>query len=155
MLTASSADTATRIDRQKNVISMSRSFAAPPERIFEAWTLPEQITSWWDPTGARLAQCEVDLRVGGRFRFINQGSHGAPEFVGVYREIAPPERLVFEAMGSIGTVALEDLGGFTLMIVTIQCASQEQLEQFVKMGVDVGTSRTLDNLVAHVAGLRP
>ena len=119
------------------------------------WTNPEHITSWWDPTGARLAACEVDLRPGGRFRFVNQGTHGAPAFEGVYREISPPSRLAFEAMGSVGTVDLEDLGGRTLMTVTIRCASPEHLEQFVKMGVDVGTARTLDNLVAHVARLHP
>jgi uncharacterized protein YndB with AHSA1/START domain len=134
---------------------MTRRFAAAPDRIFEAWTEPEHIMCWWDPTGARLAECEVDLRPGGRFRFINGGSHGSPEFAGVYREVARPKRIVFEAMGSVGTVALEVSSGGTLMTVTIQCATPEQLEQFVKMGVDVGTSRTLDNLVTHVAGLRP
>ena len=133
---------------------MVRSFDAPRERIFAAWTVPEHIMCWWDPTGARLAACEVDLRPGGSFRFVNQGTHGAPAFEGVYREISPPERLVFEALGSVGTVALEDSDGRTIMTVTIQCGSPEQLEQFVKMGVDVGTSRTLDNLVAYIASSR-
>jgi len=133
----------------------ARRNAHRPGSEFEAWTNPEHITSWWDPTGARLAACEVDLRPGGRFRFVNQGTHGAPAFEGVYREISPPSRLAFEAMGSVGTVDLEDLGGRTLMTVTIRCASPEHLEQFVKMGVDVGTARTLDNLVAHVARLHP
>jgi uncharacterized protein YndB with AHSA1/START domain len=155
MTTAAAARAATRIDREANSIMMTRTFAASREHIFEAWTNPEHITSWWDPTGARLAACEVDLRPGGRFRFVNQGTHGAPAFEGVYREISPPSRLAFEAMGSVGTVDLEDLGGRTLMTVTIRCASPEHLEQFVKMGVDVGTARTLDNLVAHVARLHP
>jgi uncharacterized protein YndB with AHSA1/START domain len=155
MTMALMGNAATTIDRRANAISMRRSFAAPRERVFEAWTVAEHIACWWDPTNVKLAECEVDLRPGGRFRFVNQGSHGAPEFGGVYREISPPVRLVFEAMGSVGTVALEDLGDRTLMTVTIQCASPEHLEQFIRMGVDVGTARTLDNLVAHVARMRP
>ncbi len=150
MATTAITDFTTKIDHRTNSISMKRSFVAPRERIFEAWTVPEHITCWWDPTGAPLAKCEVDLRPGGRFIFANQGTRGVPAFGGVYREIAPPERLVFEAMGSIGTVELEDLGGRTLMTVTIRCGSPEQLKHFVHLGVDVDTSRTLDNLVDYV-----
>ena len=155
MTSFADTDSKTTIDRRANSISMVRSFDAPRERIFEAWTNPEHIICWWDPTGVPLATCEVDLRPGGSFSFVNQATHGAPAFDGVYREISPPARLVFEAMGSVGTVALEDLGGRTLMTVTIQCRTPEQLEQFIKMGVDVGTSQTLDNLVAYLAGSRP
>jgi hypothetical protein len=68
----------------------------------------------------------------------------------VYREIEPPNRLEFEAMGSTGRVALEAIGAGTRMVVEIQCASAEHLEQFLKMGVDIGTAQTLDNLVAYV-----
>src|SRR5271163_3947810 len=138
--TAKATETKIMIDRAAHTITMTRSFEAPRERVFEAWTRPEQIICWWDPSGVRLADCEVDLRPGGRFKFVN-------------REIAPPERLVFEAMGSVGTVILEDAGDKTFMTVTIKCASPEHLEQFVRMGVDVGTSRTLANLVAHVAAM--
>jgi uncharacterized protein YndB with AHSA1/START domain len=151
MLSALTSETQTKIDRVANTISMTRYFAAPRERIFEAWTQPEHLACWWDPTGARLAQCEIDLRPGGRFRFVNQGMHGAPAFEGVYLEIAPPERLAFEALGSVGTVALEQAEGGARMTVTIQCQSPERLEHFLQMGVADGTSRTLDNLVAYFA----
>ena len=154
MMMASAAQTAIKIDRHANSIVMTRSFGASRGLIFEAWTSPEHIASWWDPSGVRLSVCEVDLRPGGSFRFVSQDTHGAPAFEGRYLEIAPPERLVFEAMGSFGSVTLEEAGGQTLMMVTIKCHSPEQLEQFLQMGVDVGTSRTLDNLVAHVADLR-
>jgi uncharacterized protein YndB with AHSA1/START domain len=142
-----------RIDRRTNALSMQRAFNASREQIFEAWTSPEHVACWWDPTGARLSACEIDLRPGGRFRFVNQGEHGVAAFEGVYREVSPPARLMFEALGSIGTVALEALRDGTLMTVTIQCSSAEHLEQFLRIGVDVGTARTLDNLVAHVAGI--
>ena len=154
MIATATAKAGIEIDRESNTISMAREFAAPRERIFAAWTIPEQIARWWDPSGVPLAACEVDLRPGGRFRFVNQGSQAIPAFEGVYREIDPPRRIAFDAMGSIGTVALEDLGDRTLMTVSIRCGSPEQLKSFVAMGVDVGTARTLDNLVAYVADQR-
>jgi uncharacterized protein YndB with AHSA1/START domain len=71
-------------------------------------------------------------------------------FAGTYREVAPPERLVFEAIGATGRVMLQDTDGQTHMTVEIECKSAEQLEQYLKMRVDTGTSQTLDNLVAYV-----
>ena len=139
------------IDRSAHTIRMNRRFTAPRQSIFDAWTQPEQIACWWDPSGERLAECEIDLRPGGAFRFAPRGAHGAPPFMGKYLEIAPPGKLVFEAMGAIGTVIFEDLDGATLMTVAIKCASEAHLEQFVALGVDVGTSQTLDNLVRHMA----
>jgi uncharacterized protein YndB with AHSA1/START domain len=136
-------DTKVVIDRDTHSIIFARVVAAPRERVFEAWTRPEKVTCWWDAAGDPLAKCEIDLRPGGAFKFVSQTSL---EFAGVYREIAPPQRLVFEAMGALGRVDLEGADGKTLLTVRITCSSAEHLEQFLKMGVDVGTSRTLDNL---------
>jgi uncharacterized protein YndB with AHSA1/START domain len=71
-------------------------------------------------------------------------------FTGVYQEIAPPERLVFETMGATGRVVLQDVAGQTRMTVEIKCQSAQQLEQYLQMGIDTGTSQTLDNLVAYI-----
>ena len=71
-------------------------------------------------------------------------------FAGVYREIAPPDHLVFEALGARGQVLLNEVDGKTHMTVEITCQSAEQLEQYLKMGVHTGTAQTLDNLVAYV-----
>ena len=140
------------IDRSAHSIRFERDFDADRDQVFAAWTQPEHIECWWDPTGERLERCEVDLRVGGGFTFLNR-SHPMP-FSGTYREIAPPGRLVFEAMGSLGTVTLTESAEGTHMVVEIICATDEQLEQFLKMGVATGTSQTLDNLVAHLDGAR-
>jgi uncharacterized protein YndB with AHSA1/START domain len=148
------AETKVVVDRDTHTILLTRTLAAPREQVFEAWTRPEHIASWWDPSGGRLTECEIDLRPGGGFRFGSEGSP-VPPFTGVYREIAPPERLVFEAMGATGRVVLKGVGGATLMTVSITCGSSEQLDQFLKMGVDVGTSQTLDNLVAYFGAKRP
>ena len=138
----------TKIDEETFTIAFERKLAVSRAEVFDAWTKPEQIAEWWDPTGARLVTCEIDLRVGGAFRFVNDG-HGPP-FAGTYAVVERPTRLVFEAMGSVGTVTLETAGSGTRMSVTIRCASREQLEHFVAMGIAPNTDRTLDNLVRYV-----
>lgn len=108
------------------------------------------MTQWWDATGKPLARCEIDLRVGGTFVFVVQ-DHPEMPFTGIYREIVPGERIVFDALGSVGRVDLQDKASGTHMVVEIACTSAAQLEQFVKMGVHVGTARTLDNLVTYLS----
>ena len=144
------ADTQVVVDRDTHSIVMTRVLAAPREQVFEAWTRPEHVRCWWDPAGHPLAECEIDLRPGGAFRFVNRRSPDAYEFAGVYREIAPPDHLIFEAMGAIGRVILQQIGGKTHLTVKIECGSAAQLEQYLKMGVDAGTAKTIDNLVAYV-----
>jgi uncharacterized protein YndB with AHSA1/START domain len=142
-------DQGTTVDQKTFTISFQRRLPVSRAEVFDAWTKPEQIAEWWDPTGARLVTCEIDLRCGGAFRFVSE--NGA-SFAGVYSVLERPSRLAFDAMGSVGTVILETAGNGTRMSVTIRCASKEQLEQFVKMGIAPKTDRTLDNLVRY---LRP
>ena len=137
------------IDRASNTIRLTRDFDSPRAEIFEAWTKPEHVTRWWDAAGDPLAVCEIDLRPGGSFRFVTRGHPDLP-FAGVYREIAPPDRLIFEALGSTGRVLIREADGRTQMTVEIECGSSEQLDQFLKMGVSAGTGRTLDSLVAYM-----
>jgi uncharacterized protein YndB with AHSA1/START domain len=136
------------IDRASHAIRLTREFDAPRAEIFEAWTRPERVTCWWDPAGEPLAACEIDLTPGGAFKFVAKGRAETP-FAGIYREIAPPDRLIFEALGATGRVLLRDAAGKTLMTVEIECRSAEQLDHYLEVGVDVGTARTLDNLVAY------
>ena len=138
------------VDWDTHAIVLTSTLAGSREQVFEAWTRPEHVRCWWDPAGYPLAECDIDLRAGGTFRFVNRHSSGAHEFAGVYREIAPPKYLVFEAMGAIGRVTLEETGGKTLLTVRIECGSAARLQQYLEMSIDVGTARTLDNLVAYV-----
>ena len=110
----------TTIDRATNTITFQRTFQAAREDIFDAWTQPEQIAEWWDPTGARLEACAIDLRPGGAFTFINRDSAHGPPFSGVYKTIERPALLVFDAMGALGTVRLESQRSATHMTVTIR-----------------------------------
>lgn len=139
-------DTQTTIDRETFTITFQRTFAARREDVFDAWTQAEQLTQWWDPSGTPLAECVVDLRLGGAFKFVNQGHAHSPPFAGVYKLIDRPSELVFDALGAVGTVRLEPRDGGTHMIVSIRCASAAHLEQFLQVGVDQGTERTLNNL---------
>lgn len=138
------------IDRSERTFHFERLLDATREDVFDAWTKPEQLSEWWDPTGKRLSACTIDLKVDGAFRLVSDGH--APPFEGVYRVIDRPARLEFEAMGALGTIVLEDKRGKTRMRVSIRSPSAEHFETFLKLGVNVGTSTTFDNLVAFVRG---
>ena len=135
------------VNHETFTITFERRLNASCEDVFDAWTRADEIAEWWDPTGTKLTKCQIDLRVGGSFLFENAG-HGPP-FSGVYLVVERPGRLVFDALGSVGTVALTPEGSATHMRVDIRCPSAEHLKHFLKMGVAEGTERTLDNLVAR------
>ncbi len=139
------------IDRPNNRLIFKRTVNASAAKIFDAWTTPEKVTKWWDPSGAPLADCTIDLRVGGSFSFVNAGE-GQHPFTGTYTVIDRPTDLVFEAMGATGHIRLTEEGGVALMVVEMTCASAEHLEQFVRMGIGDGTATTLDNLRAFAEG---
>lgn len=141
----------------KPTLVMRQSFDASREEVFEAWTTPEQVAQWWDPSGAPLALCEIDLRPDGLFRWIAQGETGAKyPFIGTYREIVPPERLVFVAGMSpagpqqLSTLTFSESDGRTTLTITIECHSAEQRDEMLSMRIDAGTARTLQNLAAHL-----
>ena len=142
------ADAGFTLDKSTNTIRFERLLNASPEHAFAAWTEPSHVQCWWDPSGAPLARCEIDLRVGGSFSFSSQAHPDRP-FTGVYRRIERPGLLAFDAFGAAGRVSLTGTAKQTLMTVEIVCSSPEHLQQFVDMGVAVGTSRTLDNLVEY------
>ena len=62
-------------------------------------TIPEHVSAWWDPSGAPLSECTIDLRPGGAFRFVNRGNAHSPPFEGAYLVIERPGKLVFDALG--------------------------------------------------------
>lgn len=143
--------TRTVVDSATFTLTFTRTFTAAREAVFAAWTTPEQLRLWWDPTGAPLASCTVDLRPGGAFCFGHEEGGHAPPFAGVYRVVNPPEELVFDAMGALGTVRLEAAAPGTRMTVSIRCPSAEAFAGFLRLGVKDGTEQTLDNLVVFLA----
>jgi uncharacterized protein YndB with AHSA1/START domain len=136
---------------------MRRNFAAPRPVVFEAWTRAEHVRHWWDPSGAPLAICEIDLRPNGRFRWVNQGAKGEEyPFAGIYVEIAAPERIVLKVRTypeSVATLIFSEKGSGTSLTMTIECASVAARDELLQMRVDTGTACTLDNLAKYLEGM--
>lgn len=140
--------TRAEVDTATHTIRLRRSIPAPAARVFEAWTTPGIVARWWDPDGVPLKECTIDLRPGGAFRFVHATHGDGFAFEGTYRDIAPPDRLVFDAMGAKGQVDFVEQAGRTNITVSITCASADHLTQFLSLGVADNTGRTIDNLAA-------
>ena len=112
------------------VVQLKRTFVAPREKVFQAWTDPEKLKKWWGPEHCSAPVVQIDLRVGGRYRFGMQcQEEGIFYLSGVYREIQPPEKLVFTwqwesaEMGAgetLVTVEFNARGGLTEVVLTHQ-----------------------------------
>lgn len=147
----------------ERAIVLTRLFDAPRDVVFEALTRPQHIKRWWGclDEGYSVPVCEVDLRPGGRWRFINRHPQGEAEFYGVYREIAPPERLVYTEIfapfpdaESVVTTELTDEGGKTRMTVTAVYPSLEVRDMVLQTGMERGAAISYDRLEDVARGLR-
>ena len=136
-------------------IRLSRLFDAPRHLVFEALTRPEHIKRWWGclGDGYSVPVCEVDLRPGGKWRFVNRHPHGEAEFYGEYREITPPDRLVytefyapFPDSGSLVTTVLTEEHGKTRMTVTAEYPSLDVRDTVLKTGMERGAAISYDRL---------
>jgi uncharacterized protein YndB with AHSA1/START domain len=137
-------------------ILLTRTFDAPCAAVFEAWTNAEHVKRWWDPSGVPLCVCEIDLRPNGEFRWVNS-AHGAEHtFAGTYREITPPERLVFTVKifrsrpDPLTTLLFREDGSRTKLTMRIECNSIEDRDALLQMRIDVGIGRTLENLAEYL-----
>jgi uncharacterized protein YndB with AHSA1/START domain len=151
-----------RSDRELVVI---RSFNGPARIIFDAWTKPELLKRWWAPRshGVSLFSCEVDVRVGGRYRFeFGRDPKQPMVFSGTYSEVVPPSRLVFtqlfEQMRSAGeaivTATLEETGAKTRLVVHQLYPSKEALDGAVASGMEKGMRETYEQLEDLLTALR-
>src|SRR5262252_4786030 len=127
----------TTVERKsEREIVVTRTFDAPPRIVFEAWTKPELFKQWWVPKsmGMFLRSCEMDVRVGGRYRLVFGHDASKPdEFFGRYIEVTPHSRLVWTNEeggedGSVTTVTFEEKGGKTLLVVHDLYPSKEALD---------------------------
>jgi uncharacterized protein YndB with AHSA1/START domain len=139
-------------------IVITRIFDAPRAVVFEAWTTAEHVAQWWDPSGKPLAVCEIDLRPDGAFRWIHRAPDGGEghSFTGIYREIAPPEKLVFtvrlfpSSPEPVGTLVFTEDGKKTKLTMTIECMTKKDRDSLLQMRIDAGTAQTLENLAAYL-----
>jgi uncharacterized protein (TIGR03086 family) len=134
-------------------IVMTRVFDAPRHLVFDAFTKPELLKRWFGPRGWSLEVCEVDLRVGGGFRFVLRGPDGAQMGMrGVYREIVPPERSVhmesfddYPGESQVTTVLVEQ-DGKTTLTATVLYPSAEVRDIVIKSGMEHGAAESYDKL---------
>jgi len=134
-------------------IVVQRTIRARPERIFGAYTDPRLVSRWWPPPGSSLRVEQMEVRPGGRDRYVQRGADGRElVFVGSYLEVKPSARLVYtfevEGQGNpvTTTVELQEEGPSTRVTLTNLCVSKEVREMMVKYGAQAGATAALVQL---------
>ncbi len=139
-------------------ILITREFEAPRQLVYTAWTRPELIRRWWAGERGEVTSAEVDLRVGGGWRYVMRAHAGFEvAFHGIYREIVPNERIVstevFEGMPdaeAVSTTTFAEAGGHTRLAILVQHTTREHRDAHVNSGMEGGMQESLDRL-EHVA----
>jgi uncharacterized protein YndB with AHSA1/START domain len=144
-------------------IVMSRVFDAPRNLVFDAWTKPELIKRWLGVRGGwSMVVCDVDLRVGGAYRFVWRGPDAAELGMGgVYREIVSPERLVatesfdepWHSGEALDTIVLVEDGGKTTATTTVLYESEEIRDAVLESGMARGVAESYDMLAEYLASI--
>jgi uncharacterized protein YndB with AHSA1/START domain len=147
-------------------IVMTRLFDAPRRLVFEAMSRPEHVRRWWGILDEHhsVTMCEIDLRVGGAWRFVGKGPRGEVTFYGVYKEIDAPGRIVFTEIfapypdiESVVTSVLTEEGKEgerTRLTVTASYPTQEVRDTVMKTGMAEGAATSYDRLEDVVGELR-
>jgi uncharacterized protein YndB with AHSA1/START domain len=135
---------------------VTRTFNGPARLVFQAWTRPELFRQWWVPKsmGMNLLSCEMDVRVGGKYRLVFAHGDSEAAFFGTYKEVVPNSRLVWtneeSDQGSVTTVTFEEKAGKTLLVMHELYPSKEALDAAGTGAADamVETFAQLDELLA-------
>ena len=148
--------TSTRISDTEYV--MERTFAAVPERVFEAYTNPALVAQWWGQRDSTTSVEVLDPRPGGAWRFIQRDPAGiAYEFYGEHLEVSPQKVVnTFEFAGYPGhivtdTVTFEPQGTGTRLVATSRFASKEDLDGMLASGMESGANESWDRLAELLA----
>lgn len=142
------------VEPGKQEIVITRSFDAPRELVFKAFTDPKLLAQWWGPRTYTTTVDKVEPWPGGLWRFVQRNGGGSEyAFHGVYHEVASPERLVytFEFEGTPGhvaleTVTLENHGGKTMLRDQLVFQSVEDRDGMVQSGMEEGNNASMDRL---------
>lgn len=142
---------------------MTRVFDAPRRLVFEAHSKCEHVSRWWGPRGSTLSTCEMDFRPAGAWRYVVRGTDGEDSpFKGVFREIVPPERLVwtfiydvepYSVHETIETLIFTEQDGKTTLTNTSLYPSVEVRDGMIASGMEAGARETLDRLEEHLASM--
>jgi uncharacterized protein YndB with AHSA1/START domain len=143
----------TTVERKsERELVVTRTFNGPARIVFEAWTKPELFRRWWAPksSGASLLSCEMDVRVGGRYRIeFGHEASNSMAFFGRYIEVTPHSRLVWtndeSDDGAVTTVTFEEKGGKTLLVLHELYPSKEALDGAIA-GMEGGMPEQFEQL---------
>jgi uncharacterized protein YndB with AHSA1/START domain len=143
-------------------VEFRRVFDAPRRLVFEAHTSCAHVRRWWGPNESAMPECELDFRVGGRWRFVVLTKNGSRvAFFGEYREIVAPERFVwtfgFDGMpgpGGLETYTFTEADGKTTLVAVGHFDSIESRDAAIASGMEKGAAETWDRLAELLASLR-
>jgi uncharacterized protein YndB with AHSA1/START domain len=151
-------------------ILITREFEAPKHLVYRACTTPELVRRWWSAKRGEMTACEIDLRVGGRWRYAMRVQCGSPfdgtevAFHGEYREIVPDERVVStevyegipdaEEHASLNTLTVSETGGRTTLTILVQHKNQQDRDAHIESGMEDGLQDALDLLEQVALSLR-
>jgi uncharacterized protein YndB with AHSA1/START domain len=162
-MAATSSGTAVVTLPADDQILITREFAAPKHLVYKAWTTPELVRRWWASDYGEVTVAEIDLRVGGKWRYVMLTEREFEvAFHGEFREIIPNERIVstevYEAPSEERSIATEDVdapvntvtftevGGATLVTVLTQCPTKEVRDAIISSGMETGMQKAYDYL---------
>jgi uncharacterized protein YndB with AHSA1/START domain len=148
-------------------ILITREFDASRHLVYQAWTTPELVRRWWSGLRGELTVAEIDLRVGGRWRYVMVADGGFEvAFHGEYREIVPDQRIVntqvyelpgaphAEAEGVLNIVTFTEVAGRTTLALLVQAPSREIRDEIMRSGMEVGMQEQLELLEQLAISLR-
>ncbi len=162
MAAVTSSGTATVTLPEDEQILITREFDAPKHLVYRAWTTPELVKRWWSGNRGETTIVEIDLRVGGSWRYVMVTDGGFEvAFHGEYREIVPNERIVstevYEGMPeaeTLNTATFTEADGRTTLTILVQHASKEARDAHIASGMEIGMQEAMDILEQIAISLR-
>jgi uncharacterized protein YndB with AHSA1/START domain len=135
-------------------ILITREFQAPRHLVYRAWTTPELVRRWWSGERGEVTSAEIDLRVGGTWRYVMVADGGFElAFHGEYREIVPDERIVctevFEGMPygeALTTTTFTEVEGRTTLTMLVEHAGKDARDAHINSGMEGGMQEAMDRL---------
>ena len=143
-------------------ILITREFDAPRELVYKAFTTPELVKRWWNAKRGEVTIAEIDLRVGGRWRYVMVADGGFEVgFHGEYREIVPNERIVstevyegYPDEEAVNTATFTEVDGRTTLTILVQHTSKEARDAHINSGMEPGMQDAMDLLEQVAVSLR-
>jgi uncharacterized protein YndB with AHSA1/START domain len=146
-------------------ILITREFDAPRHLVYKAWTTPELVRRWWSGHRGEMTVAEIDLRVGGRWRYVMVANGGFEvAFHGEYREIVPNQRIVntevyelpgaADAEGALNTVTFTEVDGRTTLTLLVQVPTRELRDEILSSGMELGMQEQMELLERLAISLR-